>query len=108
MHEVHSPGIHRDMRSTERSDGGCRGIEPHEMHIDIAVVFESGGDTEAGGERAAEAVNKDIDALPLVLGEGRVNGLAVEVRASNVAFKRDVVCGFRHGVIVLRHEDTAI
>lgn len=96
MHEVHSPGIHRDMGGTERSDGGGRGIETHEMHGDIAVVLERSGDRQAGGERAAEAVDKDIDALTLVCCEGCVNGLAVEVRASDVPFEGDVVCGFGH------------
>ena len=63
------------------------------MHIDIAVVLEGCGDREAGGERASETVDKDVDLLSLVLGEFAVNGRAVEVVASDVAFERDMVCG---------------
>ena len=63
------------------------------MHIDIAVVLEGCGDRQAGGEGPAEAVDKDVDLLALVLGEGFVNGRAVEVGTSDVAFERDVVCG---------------
>ena len=63
------------------------------MHIDIAVVAEGCGDRQAGGERTAEAVDKDVDGLTLVLGKLLVNGRAIEVVPSDVAFKRDVVCG---------------
>ena len=57
------------------------------MHDNIAVVLEGCGDRQAGGEGAAEAVYKDVDLLSLVLGEGFVNGRAVEVDASDVAFE---------------------
>jgi len=56
------------------------------MHIDIAVVLEGCGDRQAGGEGTAEAVDKDVDLLALVFGEFAVNGRAVEVVASDVAF----------------------
>ena len=67
------------------------------MHIDIAVVLEGCGDRQAGGEGAAEAVDKDVDLLSLVPGEFAVNGRAVEVVASDVAFQGYVVSCFRHG-----------
>ena len=57
------------------------------MHIDIAVVLEGCGDRQAGGEGTTEAVDKDVDLLALVLGEFAVNGRAVEVVASDVAFE---------------------
>lgn len=57
------------------------------MHGDIAVVFEGGGDRQVGGERTAEAADKDVDLLSLVPGEFAVNGRAVEVDASDVAFE---------------------
>ena len=57
------------------------------MHIDIAVFLEGCGDRQTGGERPAEAVDKDVDLLALVLGEFPVNGRAVEVVASDVAFE---------------------
>ena len=57
------------------------------MHIDIAVVLEGCGDRQAGCEGPAEAVDKDVDLLTIVLGESAVNGRAVEVVASNVAFE---------------------
>lgn len=57
------------------------------MHGDIAVVFEGGGDRQVGGERTAEAADKYVDTLTLVLCEGFVNGRAVEVDASDVAFE---------------------
>ena len=57
------------------------------MHIDIAVVLECSGDRQAGGERTAEAVNKHVDLLALVLGKFLVNGSAVEVIASDVPFQ---------------------
>ena len=61
------------------------------MHIDIAVVLEGCGDRQAGGERTAEAVDKDVDLLALVLGEFAVNCRAVEVIASDVAFRYAVL-----------------
>ncbi len=67
------------------------------MRIDIAVVPEGGRYRQAGGERAAEAVYKDIDLLVVVFGEHGVNIATVEVPASDVAFELNVVCGFRHG-----------
>lgn len=82
------------MRCTKRSDGCSRGVQSDEVDGNIAVIAERRGDRQAGGERTAEAVDKDIDTLTLVLGEGRVNGLSVEVGASDVTFERDVVCGF--------------
>lgn len=93
MHEVHGPGIDGDVGRAERSDGCGRGIETHEMHIDIAVVAEGSGDRQAGGERPAEAVDKYVYLLALVFGKLAVNGRAVEVIASDVAFERDMVCG---------------
>ena len=93
MHEVHGAGIHRDVSGTQGGNRGGRGIEAHEMHVDIAVVLEGCGDRQAGGEGPAEAVDKYVDGLTLVCGEGRVNGLAVEVGASDVPFERDIVCG---------------
>lgn len=100
MHEIHSTGINGDVGRTERSDGGGRGIESDEMHIDIAVILESSGDTEAGGQRASETVDKHIDRLALILGEFTVNGATVEVITSDVAFERNVICGFSHSVCV--------
>ena len=43
------------------------------MHIDLAVVLEGGGDRQAGGERTAEAVDKHIYLLALILGKFLVN-----------------------------------
>ena len=57
------------------------------MHIDIAVVLEGCGDRQVGGERPAEAVDKDVDLLALVLGEFAVDSGAVEVVASDVTFE---------------------
>ena len=87
MHKVHGPGIDGDTGRAERSDGCGGSIEAHEMHIDIAVVFEGCGDRQAGGEGPAEAVDKDVDLLSLVLGEFAVNGRAVEVVSSDVSFE---------------------
>ena len=87
MHQVHSPGVNGDVSRAERSDGCGRSLESHEMHIDIAVVLEGCGDRQAGCEGASEAVDKDVDLLSLVLGEFAVNGRAVEVVASDVAFE---------------------
>ena len=94
MHEVHGPGIDGDVGRAERSDGCGGSIESDEMHIDIAVVLEGSGDRQAGGEGTAEAVDKDVDLLTLVFGKFAVNGRAVEVVPSDVAFESDVVCGF--------------
>lgn len=66
------------------------------MHIDIAVVSESGEDRQAGYERTAEAVDKHVDLLALVLGEFTVDCGAIEVVASDVACQGYVVRGFRH------------
>ena len=93
MHEVHCSGVHRDVSRAQRGNSGGGSIEAHEMHIDIAVVLEGCGDRQAGGERTAEAVNKDVDLLTLVLGKLLVNGRAVEVVTSDVTFQCDVVCG---------------
>ena len=93
MDEIHAAGINGDVGRTERSDGCGRSIESHEMHIDIAVVAESSGDRQTGGERAAEAVDKPVDLRTLIFGKILVNGRAVEVVPSHVAFKRDVVFG---------------
>ena len=87
MHQIHGPGVNGDVCRAERSDGCGGSIEAHEMHIDIAVVLEGCGDRQAGGEGPAEAVDKDVDLLALVLGEFAVNGRAVEVVASDVAFE---------------------
>lgn len=87
MHEVHCPGVNGDMSRTERSDGCGGSIETDKMHIDIAVVLEGSGDRQTGGEGPAEAVNKDVDLLALVLCEFAVNGRAIEVVASDVAFE---------------------
>jgi len=57
------------------------------MHGDIAVVAESGGDREAGGERAAGGIDKHVDLFALVVGKRPVNGVAVEVLASDIAFE---------------------
>ena len=56
------------------------------MHIYLTVVLECGRDGKAGGERAAEGVNEDID-LSIVFGEFAVDGGAVEVIPSDVAFE---------------------
>ena len=69
------------------------------MHIDIAVVLEGSGDRQAGGEGPAEAVDKDVDLLALVLGKFAVNGRAVEVGAPDVAFELNFIGRFRHGII---------
>ena len=53
------------MSRAERSDGCGRSIESDEMHIDLAVIFESSRDRQAGGKRTAEAVNKHIHLLAL-------------------------------------------
>lgn len=58
------------------------------MHIDIAVALECCGDRQAGDEGSAEAVDKDIDLLSLVFGKFTVNGRAVEIVASDIAFER--------------------
>lgn len=100
MHEVHCPGINGDVGGTERGDGCRRGIESDEMHIDIAVVLEGCGDRQAGGEGAAETVDKDVHLLAVVLGKFAVNGRAVEVVPSDLAFQCDVVCGLRHVVAI--------
>ena len=73
MHEVHGAGINGDVSRAERSDGCGGSIEIHEMHIDIAVVTEGGRYRQAGGEGTAEAVDKDIDRLAVVLGKYSVN-----------------------------------
>ena len=97
MHEVHSAGINGDVSRAERSDGSGGSIETHEMHIDIAVVTEGGRDRQAGSEGTAEAVNKHVDLLAIVLDKLLVNGSTFEVIPSDVAFELNVVCGFRHG-----------
>lgn len=97
MDEIHAAGINGDVGRTERSDGGGRSIESDEMHRHITVVTESGRDRETGSERATERVDKDVDALALVFGKNSVHVATVEVVASDVAFKRNVICGFRHG-----------
>lgn len=71
--------------SSARRAGG--GIEPDEMHIYLTVVLERGRGGKAGGERAAEGVNEDIDLLSIVFGEFAVDGGAVEVIPSDVAFE---------------------
>ena len=76
------------------------------MNADFAVVLEGGGDRQAGGERTAEAVDKDVDLLALVLGKLLVNGSAVEVVASDVAFERYIVSGLRYNLVDLHHEVT--
>lgn len=55
--------------SSARRAGG--GIEPDEMHIYLTVVLERGRDGKAGGERAAEGINEDIDLLSIVLASSR-------------------------------------
>lgn len=100
MHEIHSPCVNGDVSRAERSDGCGGRIESDEMHIDLAVIAEGSGDRQAGGERPAEAVDKHVYLLTLVLSEGGVNGGAVEVIASDVAFERDVICGFCHVVTI--------
>lgn len=87
MHQVHSPGVNGDVSHAERSDGCGGSIESHEMHIYIAVVLEGCGDRQTRGEETSEAVGKDVALLSLVLGELAVNGRAVEVVASDVAFE---------------------
>lgn len=73
VNEVHGTRINGDVSRAERSDGSGGSIETHEMHIDIAVVTEGGRNRQAGGEGAAEAVNKGIDRLAVVLGKYSVN-----------------------------------
>ena len=101
MHEVHCPCVNRDMGSTERGDGGGRGIEANEMHRHIAVVFEGGCNRQACGEIATGRINKRVDVLSPVLFKDVVNGLAVEVGTADKAFELYAVCGFfGHGVIM--------
>ena len=88
-----------DMRRTELSDGGGGSIEPDKMHIDFVVVLEGCGDRQAGREWTAEAVDKHIYLLTLILGKFLVNLWAVEVISSDVPIKRYVVTGDRHGVL---------
>lgn len=52
------------------------------------MILEGCGNRQVGGEGTAEAVDKDVDLLALVLGEFAVNCRAVEVVASDVAFER--------------------
>lgn len=87
MHQVHSPGVNGDESRAEGSDGCSGSIETHEVHIDVAVALECCGDRQAGDEGSAEAVDKDIDLLSLVFGKFTVNGRAVEIVASDVAFE---------------------
>ena len=56
------------------------------MQIDTAVVLEGCGDRQAGGERSAEVVDKDVDLLAFVLGKLAINGRAVEIVVSDVTF----------------------
>ncbi len=108
MHKVHGSCINGNVCRAERSDGCGGGIEADEMHGDITVVAERCGDREAGGERAAEGVDKHVDLLAVVLGKCPVNFGAVEVLAPNVAFESDVVCCLGHGCDVLHRKTTAI
>ena len=71
--EIHSPGINGDISRVERGDGCGGSIEFDEMHIYLAVIFKSSGDRQAGGEGTAEAVDKHIHLLALVLGKFFVN-----------------------------------
>ncbi len=87
MHKVHGSCINGDMRRTERSDCCGGSIESDKMHVDIAVVAERCGNGEAGGERASEGIDKHIDLFAVVLGKLAVNGSAVEVVPSDVAFQ---------------------
>lgn len=56
------------------------------MQIDTAVVLEGCGDRQAGGERSAEVVDKNVDLLAFVLGKLAINGRAVEIVVSDVTF----------------------
>ena len=66
------------------------------MHGNLSVVAESSGDRQ-GGERTAETVDKHVDLLALVFGEGFANRRGAEVVSAEVTFQGYVVSGFRHG-----------
>ena len=91
LDEVHGVLVEGDMSRTERSDGSGGSIHADEVIADLAVVLEGCGDRQAGGEGAAEAVDKEVDLLALVFGKLLVNGSTVEVIASSVAFELNVV-----------------
>ena len=63
MNALHSTCINGDVSRAERSDGCGKCIKSDEMRIDLAEIFESSGDRQAGGGRTAEAVNKHINSL---------------------------------------------
>ena len=87
MHEVHCPGINRDVGSTEGGNGGSGSVESYEVDGHIAVVFEGRSDGEAGGEITSCRVNQHVDLLSLVLFKDVVNGLAVEVGTADETFQ---------------------
>ena len=73
------------MSCAKRSDGRGGSFEKYEIYI--AVVIEYCGDRQSGDQVTVEAVDKDIVLLYLVLDEFTVNGRAVEVVVSDVAFE---------------------
>ena len=50
MHEVHRAGVYGDMRRAERCYCSGGGVQPDEMHVDVAVVAESSRNRKAGGK----------------------------------------------------------
>lgn len=72
------------------------GIHAHEVDGDIAMTFERRGDGDGGRQRTAEAVDKHVDRLALVLGKHIVHIVAVEVVSSDIAFEVEIVSGLWH------------
>lgn len=96
MHKVHRAGVYRDMSRAERRYCSGGGVQPDKMHVDVAVVAESSGNGKAGGKGATERVDEHVNLLAVVPGKLAVNGRAVEVGASDIAFERDIVSGLCH------------
>ena len=99
MHQIHSPGVNGDVSRADPSDVSSRSLQADEIHIDNAELLEGSGDRQAGGEGTAEAVDKHVDLLALVLGKLLVNGDTDEVITSDVAFELNIIGRFRHGII---------
>ncbi len=73
MLHVHLPRVNWDVNRAKRSDGCGGSVENNETHIDIAVVFEGGGDRQAGGKLPAELVIRTFTCLSTFFASSFIN-----------------------------------
>ena len=87
MHEVHAVLVNEDALCAHGCYGCCRRVHSGEMHSHSAVVLEAPRHAQGSTYRSAEAVDKHVDILALVLRELVVHIVGIEIVSADISFQ---------------------